>query len=102
MNLSIASLVAPVVSYILGAVLIAVALVLVILVAMQSGKEKGLSGSIGGGGSDTYFGKSKSGDKDARRAKITIVLSVVLVILVAVLTVVVLKTDFTAVTTAAA
>ena len=96
MNLSIANLVAPAVSYILGGVLIAVALVLVILVAMQSGKEKGLSGSIAGG-SESYFGKSKAGDKDARRAKITIVLSVILVILVAVLTIVVLKTDFTAV-----
>ena len=48
--------------YVLGGALIFMSLVLVILVLMQTGKDKSLSGAIGGGSTDTYYGKGKGAD----------------------------------------
>ena len=47
----------------LGIVLLVLAAALVVLVLFQSGKDRGLSGTIAGG-SDTFFGKSNSVNKD--------------------------------------
>ena len=61
---------------ILGIVLIVLAAVLVVAVLFQSGKEKGLSGSIVGG-ADSFGGKSKKAKKDAMLNKLTTVLTIV-------------------------
>lgn len=66
---------------ILGIVLIILAVVLVALVLMQQGKDKKLSGAIAGG-SDTFFGKSKSGDTSKVLSLATAITSVVFVGLV--------------------
>ena len=70
--------------YIIGGLLLAIAVVLVVIILQQTGKEKGLSGTIAGG-SDTYFGKSGGSAKDKLLFRITGVLAVVLVICVLVL-----------------
>lgn len=74
----------PAVIYILGSVLIFLAVALVAAVLMQSSKDKGLSGSIAGG-AETFFGKSKGGTLDKILAKLTVVISVIFVALVIVL-----------------
>ena len=43
---------------------------LIVIVLMQSGKESGLSGAIGGG-SETYLGKGKSKNMDQMLASAT-------------------------------
>ena len=57
-------------------------LAVTVIVLMQSGKDKKLSGSITGGGSDTYFGKNKGRSWDKVLSRVTIVLSVVFAVLV--------------------
>ena len=49
---------------------------LVVIVTIQSGKSAGLSGAIAGG-ADTFFGKGKSGRKDRPLRILTTVLSTV-------------------------
>ena len=57
----------------LGIILIIVSVALVVLVVLQEGKGRGLSGAISGGSSDTFLGKSKAADKQKKLAKGTIV-----------------------------
>ena len=73
--------------YVLGGILLLLAVVLVGLILMQTGKEKGLSGTISGGSTETYFGKSKGASKDKILSVLTIVLTSVFVVLTVVLTV---------------
>ena len=73
---------------IFGIIIIAMAAVLVATVLMQSGKEKGLSGSIVGGG-DSFFGKSKKAKKDALLNTVTTVLSIVFAVLTVVMYIVI-------------
>lgn len=72
------------IEWILGGVIIALAAVLVVAVLFQSGKEKGLSGSIVGG-ADSFGGKSKKAKKDAQLNVLTTVLSIVFAVLAVVL-----------------
>ena len=67
--------------YILGALLIALSIALIVLVLFQSGKDKGLSGTIAGG-AETFFGKSKGSSMDKWLSKLTIAVSVVIVVIV--------------------
>ena len=64
----------------LGIIIILLTVALTVLVLMQSGKGKQLSGAIAGGSSNYYLGNSKTSDKDKLLAKITCVLAVVLVL----------------------
>ena len=50
-------------------------IILTVSVLMQSGKQAGLSGSIGGG-AETFFGKNKSRTLDAMFARITTVVAI--------------------------
>ena len=50
---------------IIGFVLLALALVISVLVMLQSGKDSKLSGTIAGG-SETFFGKSKIHTRDKK------------------------------------
>lgn len=71
---------------VLGAILVLLAIALVILVLKQSGKEKGLSGTIAGG-AETYFGKNQGQSTDKKLSKITIVLTTLIVIVTVALTI---------------
>lgn len=75
---------------VLGIVIIVMALALVALVLLQSGKDKRLSGTIAGA-AETFFAKGQSKTRDKMLAKITTVLSFVFVIAVVVLYIVVAK-----------
>jgi preprotein translocase subunit SecG len=68
------------IEYVLGGILIAMAVFLMVIVLMQTGKDKRLSGSIAGG-SDTYFGKSKGRSWDKILARITTVVAILFAIL---------------------
>ena len=71
---------------VLGAILVLLAIALVILVLKQTGKEKGLSGTIAGG-AETYFGKNQGQSTDKKLSKITIVLTILIVIVTVALTI---------------
>ena len=60
--------------------------VLVAIVLLQSGKQQGLSGSIGGG-AETFFGKNKARTMDALLAKCTTVIATLFVVTSIVLTI---------------
>ena len=74
----------PVVVYVLGSILIAMAVFLVVAVLLQSGKDKKLSGSIGGG-TDTYFGRTKGRSWEKVLAIVTTVVAVLFLALVIVM-----------------
>jgi preprotein translocase subunit SecG len=75
-----------VLEYVLGGVLIAVAIFLTVIVLAQSGKDKSLSGTIAGGASsDTYFGKNKGQSREKLLARLTMVAAIVFAVLVVVL-----------------
>ena len=65
----------------LGIVILVLSVVLTVLVLMQSGKGKELSGAIAGG-NNSYFGNSKSTSKDKVLIIVTAVLSGVFVLCV--------------------
>ena len=70
--------------YILGGILLALAVVLTVLVLLQQGKDKNLSGAIAGG-ADTFFGKSKGANNDKLLSTITAVASVIFAVVVVVI-----------------
>lgn len=78
-------------TWILGILVGLLAVVISIIVAMQSTKEGGLSGTIAGSG-ESFFGKSKAMTKDRFLSRLTLVLSIVFVVLVLVLTILVSST----------
>ena len=64
---------------VIGALLVILSVLIVIIVLLQQSREAGLSGVISGG-ADTFFGKNKGRSMDAKLAKITKVLAVVMFI----------------------
>lgn len=56
--------------------LIVISILLSIVVLMQEGKGGGLTSSLSGGGSDTYWSKNKGKSKEARLRKVTVVLGI--------------------------
>ena len=66
---------------ILGIALMVLAVALVVLVLMQQGKDKKLSGAIAGG-ADNFFGKSKGNDYNKVLSAATTVIAIVFVGLV--------------------
>ena len=77
--------------YIIGGILMALALVLIVVILKQTGKDKGVSGTITGGSADTYFGKTGGSTKEKLLTRITIVASALFVILSVVLTILTVK-----------
>ncbi len=55
------------------------ALVLIAVVLLQSGKSAGLSGSVGGG-AETFFGKNKAKTLDGMLEKLTAVLAFLFIV----------------------
>ena len=77
-------------TYIIGGILIALAVLLIAIILMQTGKDKGLSGTLSGS-SDTFFGRSGGSMKDKILFRLTIVASIVFVALAVTLTIMVGK-----------
>lgn len=78
---------------VLGIILIIVSVALVVLVVLQEGKGRGLSGAISGGSSDTFLGKSKAATKQKKLAKGTIVAASIFAALVLAMYIVGLSVD---------
>ena len=74
----------------LSIVIAILAVVIVGLVLMQSGKSHGLSGTIAGG-AETFFGKNKGSSMDKILSRITIAISVAVVALVIALIILITK-----------
>ena len=66
----------------IGIILLAAALFLIVAVLLQGGKDKGLSGTISGGSSETYFGKNKGKDREKKLNTLTIIVAIVFVLIV--------------------
>ncbi len=66
---------------VLGIILLILAAAVSVLVMMQSGKDKKLSGAIAGG-SDSFYGKTKSTDKSKLLSLVTSIVAIVFVVLV--------------------
>ncbi|MBO5135899.1 MAG: preprotein translocase subunit SecG [Clostridia bacterium] len=56
-----------------------IALVLIVTVLLQNGKQQGLSGAISGG-AETFFGKNKGKTVDALLKKVTAVVAILFII----------------------
>lgn len=67
---------------------IVVAVLLIAVVLLQSGKDAGLSGTIAGSNSDSFFGKNKGRTLNGILEKWTAILAVLFIILSVVLAVV--------------
>ena len=66
--------------YVLGAVLIILAIFLIIVVLLQESRSAGLSGAISGG-ADTFFGKSKGRTMEQKLVKLTRISAIVFFVL---------------------
>ena len=67
--------------YILIGVLLAAAVFLVVVIALQKSDKEGLSGTIVGG-AETYYGKDDSMKKDKKLSKWTIIVSIIFAVAV--------------------
>ncbi len=56
-----------------------IALVLIVIVLLQQGKQAGLSGAVAGG-AETFFGKNKGRTVDAMLKKVTSVVAILFII----------------------
>ena len=72
----------------LGIILMVLAAVVAVLVLMQSGKEKSLSGTIAGAG-ESFFSKNKGKTKERALSVVTSILSIIFVILAVVFVIVI-------------
>ena len=72
----------------LGIILMVLAAVVSVLVLLQSGKEKSLSGTIAGAG-ESFFSKNKGKTKEKTLSIITTILSIIFVILAVVFVIVI-------------
>ncbi len=62
-----------------------VSVIMAVLVLSQEGKSNGLSSSIGGGSTETYWSKNKGRSKESRMVTITTILAVLFFVLALVL-----------------
>ena len=76
----------------LGIILMVLAAVVAVLILMQTGKEKSLSGTIAGAG-ESFFSKNKGKTKERPLSIITSILSIIFVILAVVFVIVIAITE---------
>ena len=74
----------------LGIIIVALSIVVITFVLLQSGKDKRLSGSIAGV-AETFFAKGKSKDRDKVFSTVTTILTIVLVVLIVVFGIIVAR-----------
>ena len=68
--------------YIIGGVLLVLAIALITLIGLQQSKRRGLGNSIAGqGASESYLAKNKIGGRDKSYQKITLIVAIVFVVL---------------------
>ncbi|MBE6590253.1 MAG: preprotein translocase subunit SecG [Ruminococcaceae bacterium] len=79
---------AVVLQYVLGSVLIFLSVVLTTVILFQSAKDKRLSGAIAGG-TESFFGKSKAKTTDRILSKVTVVVSILVVLVTVALVVII-------------
>ena len=77
--------------YVLLAILLVCALVIIVAVLFQKSGEKGLSGTISGN-SETYYGKDKTGGREQKLFKWTLIASIVFAL--AVVAVYIIQPDY--------
>jgi len=70
--------------FIMGIVLLILAVALIVLVLFQSGKDKRLSGTIAGA-AETFFGKSKAASNEKKMTIATTIISILFAIMVLVM-----------------
>lgn len=63
--------------WVVGILLMVIAVFLVVIVLMQSDKDQRLSGTITGGSSDTYYGQNKGRSRDRILSRMTLITSIV-------------------------
>ena len=72
-----------VLEYIIGGILLVLAVALISLIGLQQGRRRGLGNSIAGqGASESYLAKNNIGGKDKSYQKWTLVVAIVFVVLV--------------------
>lgn len=62
-------------------VFLVIAVIMAILILFQEGKSNGLSGSIGGSSSETYWSKNKGRSKESKLITITTILMILFFVL---------------------
>lgn len=63
---------------IIGGILLLISSILIIVIVLfQDSKDPGLSSAIGGGSSDSYFGKNSKRTKEARLGRITKICAII-------------------------
>ncbi len=83
-----------VLEYIIGGILLVLAVALITLIGLQQGRRRGLGNSIAGqGASESYLAKNNIGGKDKLYQRITLIVAIVFVVLVLALYIIV-STDF--------
>ena len=76
-----------VLEYIIGAILLVLAVAIIVLISLQQSKRRGLGNSIAGNGaSESYLTKNKIATNEKKHQKWTLVLFIVFVVLVLALT----------------
>ncbi len=66
---------------VLAILLFLAAIFLIVAVLIQSGKDKGVSGAITGGSSETYYGRNKGKSKDKKLSLITTIVAIAFILL---------------------
>ncbi len=66
---------------VLAILLFLAAIFLIVAVLIQSGKDKGVSGAITGGASETYYGRNKGKSRDKKLSLITTIVAIVFILL---------------------
>ena len=78
--------------WILGIAVALLAGLISVLVAKQNTNEEGLSGTLGGGNTDSFFGKSKTMTRDRFLSRLTLISTIVFVVMVLALVILVSAT----------
>ena len=70
------------IEYIVGAILLIIAVALIVCITMQKSRQRGLSASLAGSSAESYYGKNKGMTKQKLLNTVTIVLAIVFAVLV--------------------
>ena len=70
------------IEYIIGAILLIIAVGLVVTITMQKSRQRGLSASLAGSSAESYYGKNKGMTKQKVLNTVTTVLAIVFCVLV--------------------
>jgi preprotein translocase subunit SecG len=66
-------------------IFLVISVVMAVIILSQEGKQNGLSGSIGGGNTETYWSKNKGRSKESMLVTVTTILAVLFFVIALVL-----------------